>query len=172
MNVHVRCDKVGPLSASLAWGIVLQLQQVAQGNYLAAQFWTNSPTSARVAVPPVPALAPSGSSLLWGVAYWFTSLVFGLSAIFVAVLVKKVIRDYRVALQRHGRKLEKAQTQDSFGDEVFWFIHVAADTMYRLKQVFLVVVLLGVVNFFLCPVGATIFVPTVICGFLYVLGLP
>ena len=160
--------KVGALSASLVWGIIRHLQLLEQAAQPAAQYsWTHSP---RIAVPPVPrapvlALAPSGSSLLWGIAYWSTSLVFSLSAIVVAVVVKMAIREHRADLRRHGRPLEKAQTQDH-SDPV---LHVAADTMYRLYQVSLVVLLLGVVNFCLCPVGATIFVPTVICGFLYVL---
>ena len=171
---HESVIKVSAISTSLVWWIVRIIQQlqqatVAQENaqHLVSHFshvsWTNFLN---------PPLAPSGSSLLWTIVYWATSLFFGLFAIFVAVIVKKVIRDYKAVLQPRGRPLEKTRTQESLdhGDVVAWFIPVATDTMYRNYQVSLVVLLLGVLNFFLCPVGATIFVPTVILGLYYVFG--
>ncbi len=181
MFMHAAMIKAGAICANLTWCIVrsvqnLQAARAAQKSkhYLdiyAAIFShvprTNSLTSPRVAVPPVlhapdPALALSGFGLLWANVYWITSFVFGLSAIFFAVLVKQMIRDHKVVLQR---------MQDSLnGDAEAWFMSKEMDTIYRLFQVSLVVFLLGHVNSFLCPVGATIFIPTVICGLLYVFG--
>ncbi|KAH9000451.1 hypothetical protein EDB92DRAFT_1831391 [Lactarius akahatsu] len=139
---------------------------------------TNSP---RVAVPiphvPDPALAPSWSfgpsfGLLWANAYWITGLGFGLAAVFMAVLIKQAIRNYRVVIQRRGQSpKEKIRTQESLdGDAEAWYRSAPTDAVYRLFRVFLVLSLLAHVDCFVCPIGATTFIPTVICGLLYVFG--
>lgn len=142
---------------------------------------TNSFTSPRVAVPiphvPDPALPPSSSfgpsfGLLWANAYWITGLGFGLAAIFMAVLIKQAIRKYRVVIQRRGQSpSEKIRTQESLdGDAEAWYRSAPTDAVYRLFRVFLVLSLLAHVDCFVCPVGATTFIPTVICGLIYVFG--
>ncbi|KAH9167463.1 hypothetical protein EDB89DRAFT_1909980 [Lactarius sanguifluus] len=136
---------------------------------------TNSLTSPQVAVPPIPhapdpALASSGLGLLWANVYWTTSLVFGLSAIFIAVLIKEKIRVYRVVIQRRGRPPLEAQIPGSLGgDAGAWYMFEETDTMYRLLQVSLIVLPLGHAST-LYPLGATIFIPTVVSGLLYVFG--
>jgi hypothetical protein len=173
--------KAGAISASLFWLIfrhLLLLREVQEKAHLAVSLsHITSPISACVAVPPVsldpdPALAQSCSSLLWGIVYWSTGLIFGLCAVFIAFLVKKAIRDYRDILQRLGRPLEKARTQESLDHEdlvawLSWLIPVATDSTYRCYQFSLVTLFLGVVNLFR-PIGATVFVPAVICGLYYV----
>jgi len=177
----------GVITAHLVWWIVRHLQFLQQAREYQHQkylFATLSHISRKisalstgVAVPPLP-LDPGPTVAIpgsWAVVYMCTSLVFALSAIFVAMVVKKAIRDYRVVLQRRGRPLEKARPQESLdhGDVVAWFIPVAMDTTYRLYQVSLLALLLGIVNLFR-PFGATIQVlvgvPSVICGLLYVFG--
>ncbi|KAH9027196.1 hypothetical protein EDB84DRAFT_1563491 [Lactarius hengduanensis] len=177
------------ICASLIWCIIRSIpnlqaaratQKIKHYHDLYAAFLshvpqTNSLTSPQVAVPPIPyapdpALASSGPDLLWANVYWTTSLVFGLSAIFVAALIKKKIRDYRVVIQRRGRPPLEAQIQESLGgDAGAWYMFEETDTMYRLLQVSLVVLPLGHTSY-LYPLGATIFIPTVVSGLLYVFG--
>jgi len=127
----------GAISASLFWLIfrhLLLLREVQEKAHLAVSLsHITSPISA----------------LLWGIVYWSTGLIFGLCAVFIAFLVKKAIRDYRDILQRLGRPLEKARTQESLDHE---------DRCYQFS---LVTLFLGVVNLFR-PIGATVFVPAVI----------
>ncbi|KAF8273108.1 hypothetical protein EI94DRAFT_1795489 [Lactarius quietus] len=139
----------GGFSFSTIWLIVhsiLDLQEKTAhktAHHLAEIFsYVSQGNSPPVAVPDT-ALTPSGSSLIRAIVYWFTGLFFGLSAIFVAIMVKGKIRDHRVALQSHSQPWEKVS---------------------------LVVLILGHVNFFLFPVGTMIFVPTVIFGWNYVFG--
>ncbi|KAH8983138.1 hypothetical protein EDB86DRAFT_3085539 [Lactarius hatsudake] len=133
---------------------------------------TNSLTSPQV--PPIPygldpALASPGLDLLWANVYWTTSLVFGLSAIFIAILIKNKIGGYKVVFQRRGRPpLEQAQIQVSLDRDVR-ACYMLTDTMYRLLQVCFVVLPLGHASY-LYPLGGTIFVPTVVGGLLYAFG--
>ncbi|KAH9066814.1 hypothetical protein EDB87DRAFT_1588378 [Lactarius vividus] len=141
---------------------------------------TNSHASPRVAVPPNPhvpdpALAPSSGfgprfRLLWANAYVVTGLGFGLAVIFMAVLIKQAIQNYRAVIHRRGQPpSEKIHTQESLdGDTEAWYMSAPMDAVYRLFRVFLVLSLLAHVDCFVCPVGATIFISTVICGLLYV----
>ncbi|KAI9458123.1 hypothetical protein BJY52DRAFT_1269811 [Lactarius psammicola] len=187
-DINVVIITACPICVSLIWFIVrsiqnLQVERVAQ-NYqdLYTAIFSHVPrtsffTPPQVTVPPVPhapdpALAPSGFDLLWVNVYWVTSLVFGLStisiAVFAKVLIKQKIRDHRTVLRHHGRPLEKARMHEFLdGDAEAWFMHEATDTTYRLLQVSLVVFLLGHIDSFLFPLGATVFIPTVICGLLY-----
>ncbi|KAI9458124.1 hypothetical protein BJY52DRAFT_1186920 [Lactarius psammicola] len=166
------------IGASLIWCIIHGIQnlQAARTAQKARHYLDLYATSPRVAVPPIPhaldsALAPSGFGLLWANAYWITSLVFGLSAISIAVLVKSKIQEHKIVLQCRGQSLEKALVQESLdGGAEAWYMSEATDTMYRLLQVTFVVFLLGHVNSFLYPLGATIFIPTVIWCLLYVFG--
>ncbi len=187
--------KAGAMCANLTWCIVRSVQDLEATRaaqkvkyYLdtiyAAIFshvpWTNSLTSPRVAVSPVPhAPDPALASpvfflgLLWANVYWYTSLVFSFGAIFFAVIVKQNARYRRVVLQRHGRPSVnlRARMQESFDEDAeAWLVSVMTDAMNRLFHVSFVVFLLGHVDSPLCPVGAMIFIPTVICSLLYVLG--
>ncbi|KAH9027195.1 hypothetical protein EDB84DRAFT_1500593 [Lactarius hengduanensis] len=170
------------ICASLIWCSAQDDLRAPRAKYLLDLLFSRVPqtTSPRVAVPliphvPDPALAPSSSfgpsfGLLWAKAYWITGLGFGLAAIFMAVLIKQAIRNYRVVIQRRGQSpSEKIHTQESLdGDAEAWYRSAPTDAVYRLFRVFLVLSLLAHVDCFVCPVGATTFIPTVICGLLYV----
>ncbi|KAI9429363.1 hypothetical protein H4582DRAFT_273442 [Lactarius indigo] len=172
--------KAGAIFASLIWCMLRGIQDMQEARavqkikdyqnlytaFLSHAPQTNSLTPPQVAVPPIPyahdpALASSGLDLLWANTYWTTSLVFGLSAVFIAVLIKKKSWDYRVAIQHRGQPPLEAQIQE---------LVKGTYTMYRLFQVFLVVFPLGHASY-LYPLGARIFIPTVVSGLLYVFGV-
>lgn len=166
-------------SFGAAWLIVRNVQdlraRVAQkiGHHLTAMLsrasQRNSLVSPPVAIPPAPdpVLSPSGSCLRRAIFYWLIGLLFCLFALFVAILVKQKIRGHRLVLQSHSQPWEKAEVQESlYGDA--WYVET--DTMYQLFQVSLAILILGHINFFLFPVGPTIFAATVVLGLLYVFG--
>ena len=130
------------------------------------------PTSPPVATPPAsyapdPTLSPSGSSLQQAIVFWTTGLGFACSAIFVAIFVQQKMRGHRVVLQSHSQHWKKAKTQEPLDGDVE-ALFVATDTIYRLFQASLFILLLGHANFFLFPVAYTIFTPTVLFGLIYV----
>ena len=130
------------------------------------------PTSPPVATPPAsyapdPTLSPSGSSLQQAIVFWTTGLGFACSAIFVAIFVQQKMRGHRVVLQSHSQPWEKAEVRESLHGDA-WYVET--DTMYQLFQVSLVILILGHINFFLFPVGPTIFAVAVVLSLLYVFG--
>ncbi|KAH9066813.1 hypothetical protein EDB87DRAFT_1573697 [Lactarius vividus] len=192
-DANVVIITVSAISASLVWCILRSIpilqaaratQKVKHYHDIYAAFLSHVPqtdslASPRVAVPPIPyapdptltSSGPDRLDLLWANVYWITSLVFGLSAIFMAVLIKKKIRHYRVVIQRRGRPPLEAQRQESLNrDAGAWYMFEETDTMYRLLQVSLLVIPLGHASY-LYPLGATIFIPTVVSGLLYVFGV-
>jgi nitrate reductase gamma subunit len=176
--------KAGGFSFSTIWLILRNIQdpqvRMAQTtvHHLAAislhLSQINHPTSPLVAIPPAPyapdpALSPSGSSLQRAIVYWLIGLVFAFSAIFIAIIVKQKMRGHRVVLQSDSRPWEKAKIQELLDGDVE-MSSIAMDTMYRLFQVSIVILLLGHANFFLFPVGYTIFIPTVLFGLIYIMS--
>ena len=75
--------------------------------------------------------------------YWVTSLVFSVSAVVFAMLGKRIVRDYRdrLALRRHlkGQPIRSLWDGPIQGLAMF----ATTDTVYRLFQIALVLVLLG-----------------------------
>ncbi len=168
--------KAGAFSASAAYCIIQSIQNTIARQDLYAAIFSHLPQMyPQVPFPPAPypTLASMFFALLRENAYWFTSLVFSLPALSIALSVKQKIRDrkddHRDVPQRHGQSDDK---QPEFSDEHIegWFMFMATDSMYRLFQVSLAMLILGHVNSFLVPVGATLFVPTVICGLYYIFG--
>lgn len=102
--------------------------------------------------------------------YWVTSLVFSVSAVVLAMLGKHMIRECRdkLALRRHikGPPIQSLWDGSVQGLAMF----AATDTMYRLFQVALVLVLLGHIDTLVISVGISIFAPIVGFGVLYVFG--
>lgn len=190
MNVHARAAiKVGLISASLFWRIIYNFWNLARGVEKTTQSLdlfaaisshisgTNYLTSPGVTAPLTPhapdsVLAPSRSDLLQENLYWGTSIVLGLTTITVTVVIKTIIWDHRAVLQCHGRpgpaRMQESLTEEEMKTFLSCFRSVATDSMYRLSQVFLVVLFFGNANFFLFPVDPTILIPTVICGLIYV----
>jgi hypothetical protein len=103
-------------------------------------------------------------------AYWVTSLVFSVSAVILAMLGKHMVRDCRdrLALRRHLKAPPIRSLWDGSAHGLAMF--AATDTMYRLFQVALVLVLLGHIDAVVISVGLTVFAPIVGCGVLYVFG--
>ena len=103
-------------------------------------------------------------------AYWVTSLVFSVSAVVLAMLGKHMIRDCkdRLPLRRHLKGPPTRSLLDGSVEGLAMF--AATDTMYRLFQVALVLVLLGHIDALVIAIGVTILVPIVGCGVLYVFG--
>jgi len=102
--------------------------------------------------------------------YWVTGLVFSISAVVLAMLGKHMIRDCRdrLALRRHIKGAPIRSLWDGTTQGLALF--TATDTMYRLFQVALVLVLLGHIDALVISVGLTVFAPIVGCGVLYVFG--
>lgn len=190
MDVHARAAiKVGLISATLFWRIIYNFRNLARAveettqslDLLAAISshisGTNYLTSPGVTAPFTPhapdsALAPSRSDLLRENLYWGTSIVLGLTTITVTIIVKTIIWDHRDDLQCHGwpgpARMQESLTEEEIKAFLNYFRSAGTDSMYRLSQVFLVVLILGNVNFFLFPVDPTILIPIVICGLIYV----
>jgi hypothetical protein len=102
--------------------------------------------------------------------YWVTSLVFSVSAVVLAMLGKHMICDCRdrLALRRHLKAPPVRSLWDGSAQGLAMF--AAADTMYRLFQVALVLVLMGNIDALVISIGITVFAPIVGCGVLYVFG--
>jgi hypothetical protein len=102
--------------------------------------------------------------------YWVASLVFGVSAVVLAMLGKHMVRDCRerLALRRHSKGPPIRSFWDGSVQGLAMF--AATDTMYRLFQVALVLVLLGHIDAVVISVGVRVFAPIVGCGVLYVFG--
>lgn len=102
--------------------------------------------------------------------YWVTSLVFSVSAVVLAMLGKHMIRECRdkLALRRHTKGPPIRSLWDGSVQGLAMF--AATDTMYRLFQVALILVLLGHIDTLVISVGISIFAPIVGCGVLYVFG--
>ena len=102
--------------------------------------------------------------------YWVTGLVFSVSAVVLAMLGKHMIRDCRdrLALRRHIKGPPIRSLWDGTAQGLAMF--AATDTMYRLFQVALILVLLGHIDALVISVGITVFAPIVGCGVLYVFG--
>ena len=102
--------------------------------------------------------------------YWVTSLVFSVSAVVLAMLGKHMVRDYRdrLALRRHlkGQPIRSLWDGSVQGLAMF----ATTDTMYRLFQVALVLVLLGHIDALVISIGVNVLAPIVGFGVLYVFG--
>jgi hypothetical protein len=140
-----------------------------------SHFWQGmtSPTAAPQA--PVPSLPPglnfqTGSldmsplSILRSNMYWITSFMFSGNAIVLALLGKQMIRHRKESLPK-GLSPVPPGLFHSF------VAAAAADTMYRLFQVALVLVLLGHIDAIVVPAGLDVFVPTLVGGLLYTFGI-
>jgi len=108
--------------------------------------------------------------------YWVAGLVFGISAVFLAIIRKQTIRDHRRILEhrRDAHTPKKASSGDyslTADDVEAWSMLAATDAMYRLFQVSLVIFFLGHVDNVLTPIGVPVFAPVTIFGLLYVLGV-
>ena len=180
-------SKAGAISASVVYRIVYNIrniQSVPQPFLYAAihSYFTEGTTAA----PPAPVTSAPANPLdrigpppifdVWSSrivrlnVYWVTSLVFSVSAVVLAMLGKHMIRDCRdkLALRRHLKAPPLRSLWDGSAQGLAMF--AATDTMYRLFQVALVLVLMGHIDALVISVGITIFAPIAVCGTLYVFG--
>lgn len=183
-------SKAGAISASVVYRIVYNIrnvQSVPQPFLYAAihSHFSQRTTSSMAAQPaPVPSASQSpldhidlppifdvcSSRIVRMNVYWITSLVFSVSAIVLAMLGKHMIRECRDrrALRRHLKDPPIRSLWDGSVQGLAMF--AATDTMYRLFQVALVLVLLGHIDALVISLGVTIFAPILGCGVLYVFG--
>lgn len=100
--------------------------------------------------------------------YWFTCLVFSGSAFFLSMFGKQVIRDRRDRLVT----LSKGTRGQRFTNESFhgYAVSGAMDSIFRLFQVALVLLLVAHIDAIVISVGPNIFAPIVIFGLFYVFG--
>jgi Family of unknown function (DUF6535) len=189
-TAHSFYSKAGAISASIVYRIVYNirnLQSVPQPFLYAAihsHFFQGTTSSMAAPQAPVPSPSPSlldqidhppifdvcSSRIVRMNVYWVTSLVFSVSAIVLAMLGKHMIRDCkdRLALRRHPKSPPVRSLFDGSVQGLAMF--AATDTMYRLFQVALVLVLLGHIDSLFISVGVSVFAPIVGCGVLYVFG--
>jgi hypothetical protein len=103
--------------------------------------------------------------------YWFTSLVFSVSAVTLAMLGKQVLRSHRDRLQAVLRRRPMGAMIPSVLSYEPPFLPTAIDAMYRLFQVALVLIFLAHVDAMVISVGVTVLAPIVVFGLLYVFGI-
>ena len=182
-------SKAGAITASIVYRIVYNIrniQSVPQPFLYAAihSHFSQGTTSMAAAAPPAPSASPSpldrigppptfdlcSSRIVRMNVYWVTGLVFSFSAVILAMLGKHMIRDCRdrLALRRHIKGPPIRNLLDGSVQGLAMF--AATDTMYRLFQVALILVLLGHIDSLVISVGVTVFAPIVGCGVLYVFG--
>jgi hypothetical protein len=185
-------SKAGAISASIVYRIVYNIRNIQSvpNPFLYAAIHshfsrgTTSPMAAAAPPAPVPSASPSpldqldpspifdvcSSRIVRMNVYWITGLVFSVSAVVLAMLGKHMIRDCRdrLALRRHIKAPPIRSLWDGTAQGLAMF--AATDTMYRLFQVALVLVLLGHIDALVISVGVTVFAPIVGCGVLYVFG--
>jgi hypothetical protein len=121
-------------------------------------------------IGPPPIFDMSSSRIVRLNVYWVTSLVFSISAVVLAMLGKHMVRDCKdsLALRRHLKPPPTRSLWDGSAQGLAMF--AATDTMYRLFQVALILVLLGHIDALVISIGLTVFAPIVGCGVLYVFG--
>jgi len=182
----------GAISASIVYRIVYNIRNIQSVPkpflYAVIHSLFSQGTTSSMAAPqaPVPSASPSpldqihpppppifdlcSSRIVRMNVYWVTSLVFSVSAIVLAMLGKHMIRDCkdRLALRRHIKGPPIRSLLDGSVQGLAMF--ATTDTMYRLFQVALVLVLLGHIDSLVISVGVTVFAPIVGCGVLYVFG--
>jgi hypothetical protein len=179
------------MTASIVYRIVCNIRNIKSVPqpflYAAIHSYFSQWTTSSMATPPapVPSASPSpldqigpppifddvySSRIVRMNVYWITSLVFSASAVVLAMLGKHMIRDCRdrLALRRHVKGPSVRSFWDGSVQGLAMF--AATDTMYRLFQVALVLVLLGHIDALVISVGLTVFAPIVGCGMLYVFG--
>ncbi|KAH9993101.1 hypothetical protein BJV77DRAFT_1000217 [Russula vinacea] len=134
---------------------------------------TTSPTAAPQA--PVPSVPPSlfyqtsafdmlPFRILRLNMYWITSFVFSVTAIVLAMLGKHLLREHRDRLVHRLPQTDVDKVIGRFsGGSV-------RDTMYRLFQVALILVLLGHIDAIVISAGLDVLIPTVVGGLLYTFG--
>lgn len=130
----------------------------------------STPASPLDQIGPPPTFDTPSSRIVRMNVYWVTSLVFSVSAVVLAMLGKHMIRECRdaLALRRHLKPPPIRSLWDGSAQGLAMF--AATDTMYRLFQVALVLVLMGHIDALVVSVGLTVFAPIVGCGVLYVFG--
>ncbi|KAI9455667.1 hypothetical protein BJY52DRAFT_1121750, partial [Lactarius psammicola] len=123
--------------------------------------------------PPYPDFRPNASDVRVNV-FWFMSLVFSISAVLLATLVRQWVQDYMHVFQRYSNPLKSARLrQYLYEGAEGWYMPVVADSVPGLVHVsvFLFFVGLGDSLFAVhTTVGITTIVPITICGLLYVLS--
>jgi hypothetical protein len=123
--------------------------------------------------PPYPDFIPNPSDVRVN-AYWFMSLVFSLSAAFLATLVQQCVRNYMQVFERYGNPLKGARLrQYLYEGAEGWYMLVVAESVPALIHVSLFLFFLGLIDELLSlntTIGITTIVPITICGLFYVLS--
>lgn len=104
--------------------------------------------------------------------YWITSFVFSVTAIVLAMLGKHLLREHRDRLVHRlpQTDVDKVIGRFSGGSVRGVVVAGATDTMYRLFQVALILVLLGHIDAIVISAGLDVLIPTVVGGLLYTFG--
>lgn len=105
--------------------------------------------------------------------YWIASFVFSVTAVVLAKFSKDLIRGHRHSLVR---RLPQGGVDTVFGrfsgGAVTSVVAAGAtDTMYRLFQVALILVLLGHIDAIVISAGLDVLIPIMVGGLLYTFGL-
>ena len=151
-----------------------------QTNYLLAQISTQVHSIApQVSIPstppqPFPPFRPSWSDVRVN-AFWYTSLVFSLTAAFLANLIQQRVRGYTQVFQRYNDPLKSARLRQYLYEGVEgWWMPLVAEYVPGLIQVSLVLFFLGICDslFSINTIVATSTIfPISICGIFYILSM-
>ncbi|KAI0274153.1 hypothetical protein BGY98DRAFT_995807 [Russula aff. rugulosa BPL654] len=172
----------GAISASVVYRIVYNIRNIHRVPqpflYAAIHSHFSQATTSMAAPQPLP-LDRIGPPPIFDVyssrivrmnVYWVTSLVFSVSAVVLAMLGKHMIRESRDRLALRGQLKPAPIHSPLDGSAQGLAMFAATDTMYRLFQVALVLVLVGHIDTLVISVGVTVFAPIVGYGVLYVFG--
>ena len=103
--------------------------------------------------------------------YWIAAILFTLPTVYIAMLLKQKTRDHRhrLVFQRlvHPPPFKSARIRDSPDERIQDLYVMAADTMYRLFLVGLVLFLLGFVHDVLTPISSTVGTLIIVWGMFY-----
>jgi hypothetical protein len=178
-SVLTPTSKAGAISASVVYRIVYNLRHVQTLPppflYSAIHSHFSGSTFSMPPPPPLPSMlafqAPTFDVSLPRVlrmnVYWFTCLVFSCSAFFLSMFGKRIIRE-----RRYGLALRKGTRTHRLSSDYFhrFAVSKAMDSIFRLFQVALVVLLLAHVDTIVVSIDLNFFIPIIVCALLYVFG--
>lgn len=177
------CSQASAFSASVVYRILYNLWNISTVPHpflydeIHSYFSQGTTSSTQAPLPssppycPPPSFDSSFSPVLRTNVYWFTSLVFSVSAVTLAMLGKQVLRSHRDRLQAVLRRRPMGAMIPSVLSYEPPFLPTAIDAMYRLFQVALVLIFLAHVDAMVISVGVTVLAPIVVFGLLYVFGI-
>jgi len=155
--------------------VFFQQQSVALLNQISQQLSSlgaQTPVSSNLSLPG-PTVIPSSSDVRVNI-FWFSSLVFSLSAALLATLVQRWARDHMHIFRRHSHPLRIARIRQYLHEGVEgWYMPAIAEAVPGLIHFSLFLFLIGLADFLLHTytiVGKFTVFPISLCAALYIIS--